>query len=301
MNIPHHLLHPRYWPTWLGLALLRVLVVLPQPVRMGIGRWLSRALRPLIKRRVQITDVNIGLAFPELNEAQRRQRVHGHIESQFLGLIELGMAWWSSDREIIRLTHIDGIGNLKTALAEGKGVILLSAHFAPLDLSVRALGLKLPFDFTYRPHQNPVLDHLLRQHRECNGKHHIPRDDIRALLKTLKSGRAVWYASDQNFGHKNSVFVDFFGIPAATNTALSRIAKLSSARVVPYFYRRLDDDTGYVIEVLPALDNFPGMDSAHDALRINALIEEAVRKAPEQYYWSHRRYKDRPGNEPRYY
>ena len=144
MNIPHHLLHPRYWPTWLGLALLRVLVVLPQPVRMGIGRWLSRALRPLIKRRVQITDVNIGLAFPELNEAQRRQRVHGHIESQFLGLIELGMAWWSSDREIIRLTHIDGIGNLKTALAEGKGVITVDGRMIEnlhVDNARRAIAI----------------------------------------------------------------------------------------------------------------------------------------------------------------
>lgn len=268
---------------------------------MAIGHRIGRLLMPLIKRRVQITDINIGLAFPELDDEQRKRRVRAHIESQFLGLIELGMAWWCHDREITRLTTITGIEHLQTALNEGHGVILLSAHLAPLDLSVRALGLQLPFDFTYRPHQNPVLNYLLRHHRERNGKHHIPRDDVRELLNTLKSGRAVWYASDQNFGHKNSVFADFFGIPAATNTALSRIVKLSDARVVPYFYRRLENDTGYIVEVLPALDDFPGMNPAADALRINALIEAAVRKAPEQYYWSHRRYKDRPGNAPRYY
>ncbi|MCP5141445.1 MAG: LpxL/LpxP family Kdo(2)-lipid IV(A) lauroyl/palmitoleoyl acyltransferase [Gammaproteobacteria bacterium] len=301
MNTPRHLFHPRHWPTWLGLALLRLLVALPQAARMWIGRRIGRALMPLLGRRVHITAVNIGLAFPELSPAAQAERVREHIESQSLGLIELGIAWWGSDREIARLTDIHGLDNLTAPLDAGHGVVLLSAHFAPLDLSVRALGLRLPFDFTYRPHQNPVLDHLLRRHRERNDKHHIPRDDMRAFIKALKGGRAVWYASDQNFGHKNSAFVDFFGVPAATNTALSRIVKLGDARVVPYFYRRRSDDRGYDIEVLPALSDFPGADPVADAARINTLIEDAVRKAPEQYYWSHRRYKDRPDNEPRFY
>lgn len=301
MSVPRALLHPRHWPTWFLLGLLRAVVALPQGARMRVGQALAFLLRPLLGRRAHITAINLGLAFPELDAVARARLVRAHIRSQMRGLIELGMAWWCPDREIRALTRIEGLRHLRAALAGGHGVILLSAHFAPLDLGVRALGLEQDFDFTYRPHQNPVLDHLLRRHRERNGKRHIPRDDVREFLRALKDGRAVWYASDQNFGHKHSVFVDFFGVPAATNTAISRIARLGEARVVPYFYRRTPDARGYVVEILPPIADFPGADPVDDARRIHALIEAAVRKAPEQYYWSHRRYKDRPDNQPRFY
>lgn len=292
---------PRHWPSWVGLGLLRLVVMLPQSARWQVARGLSRLLSPLLKRRRRITAINIGLAFPELTAQEQAQRVQAHLDSQIMGLVELGMAWWLSDRAIDKLVRIEGLEHLQSALKGKQGVILLSAHFGALDLSVRALGLKQSFDFTYRPHQNPVINHFLLKGREANDKHAIPRDDVRAFLRTLKRGRAVWYASDQNFGHKNSQFIDFFGVPAATNTGLSRIARLSGAQVVPYFYRRNADHSSYVVEILPALEHFPTDDPAQDALRVHGLIENTVSKAPEQYYWSHRRYKDRPQGETRFY
>ncbi len=292
---------PLHWLTWLGLGLLRLAVLLPQSLRWWLGRQLGGLLYFLAKRRTHITDINMGLAFPEWDDRQRHQQVRDHINSQAMSFIELGMSWWLSDRQIDKLVHINGIENLHKAQQRGHGVILLSAHFGALDLSVRALGQKQVFDFTYRPHQNPIVDSLLRKGRERHGKHHIPKDNIRDLLKALKDNRIVWYASDQNFGHKNSVFVDFFGVAAATNTGISRIAKLSKAAVVPYFYRRNPDGKGYHIEIQAELTHFPSGDAKKDAQRINHIIEDAVRKAPEQYYWSHRRYKDRPDNQERFY
>jgi KDO2-lipid IV(A) lauroyltransferase len=120
------------------------------------------------------------------------------------------------------------------------------------------------------------------------------------MTRALKNRRAVWYAFDQNYGLKNSVFAPFFGIPAATNTATSRLAELTGAAVVPFVTRRLADGT-YVQRIEPALQGFPSGDVQADAARLNVLIEGWVREAPEQYLWTHRRFKDRPDKEPRFY
>ena len=117
------------------------------------------------------------------------------------------------------------------------------------------------------------------------------------MLSSLKQGNAVWYAPDQDFGALHSVFAPFMGITCATLTAPARLAKMSGAPVVPFFPQRLDDGSGYRLLLLPALENFPSQDDVADATRINAVIETAVRRAPEQYLWLHRRFKTRPANE----
>ena len=121
------------------------------------------------------------------------------------------------------------------------------------------------------------------------------------MLKSLKANRAVWYAPDQDHGITNSVFVPFFGNPAATLTSTSRIAAISGARIVPFFQQRRPDRRGYVLELLPALDDFPGKDIASDTARIMQLIESQVRQEPAQYLWAHRRFKTRPPGEPSVY
>ncbi len=152
----------------------------------------------------------------------------------------------------------------------------------------------------YRPNENPVLEHQIRGNREARFGEPIKRDDIRGVIRALRCGEGVWYASDQNYGHQHSVFAPFFGIPAATNTATSRIARSTGAAVVPFFTLRLPDGR-YLQIIEPALTDFPSDDPARDAERINHLIEDWVRQAPEQYFWMHRRFKDRPGYEPRFY
>ena len=121
------------------------------------------------------------------------------------------------------------------------------------------------------------------------------------MLRSLKQNKPVWLATDQNFGHKNSVFVDFFGIPAATNIAISRLAKMSNATIIPFFTQRLKDNQGYKVILQPALENFPSGDDVQDALLINKLIETQIKQAPEQYLWVHRRFKDRPNGEKSFY
>jgi len=124
---------------------------------------------------------------------------------------------------------------------------------------------------------------------------------MRAILRTLKKGEIVWYAPDQDFGTERSVFAPFFGVPTATLTTTARLAKLTGAPVLPQFSRRLPGSQGYLVTILPPLENFPSGDDVVDATRVNQVIETGVKEAPGQYLWVHRRFKSRPPGEPPLY
>jgi KDO2-lipid IV(A) lauroyltransferase len=146
----------------------------------------------------------------------------------------------------------------------------------------------------YRPMGNPLVDQIIRRARRRGAEVLIPKDDIRKMIRALRKGKMVWYAPDQSYSGKYSELVPFFGEPAMTNAALTHLARIGKACVVLYLPRRLDNGAGYYAEIKPALENFPSGDPAADALRINKLLEEHIRLAPEQYYWIHRRFKHRP-------
>lgn len=292
--------HPKHWPVWLLLFLLWLLTHLPYAWQMHIGKALGMLTGKLAKRRRRIASINLRLCFPELNETQRQTLVQKHFVSLGMGFMEMAMAWWVSDRRLKHLGKITGQEHLQTALQRGKGVILLSAHFTPLELSFRFLLMHQAIHAVYRPHEHPVIEHTMVKQRSRYVEKAIPREAVRDMLRSLKANKALWFAPDQNFGHKGSVFADFFGIPAATNTATARLARITGAVVVPFFMRRLEQG-GYLVELLPALEGFPCGDDVKDAQTINRVIENAVRQAPEQYFWMHRRFKDRPPGEERFY
>ena len=281
-----------------GLALGRAAARLPWRTQMRIGRRLGRALMPLAGRRRHIAEVNLRLCFPELNEAERQRLLRRHFESLGMGLMETAFTWFGRDDRFEGLARIEGLEHLDLALEQGRGVILLSAHFTTLEIAGRLLARERRFHVLYREHKNSLFEAVMRASRERLFEKAIPRDDMRGFIRSLKAGRAVWYAPDQNYGREHSVFVDFFGVPAATITATHRLARISGAPVVPFFPERLPDDTGYRLRLLPALDDFPTDDAIADTRRINALIEDAVRRCPEQYLWVHRRFKTRPPGMP---
>jgi KDO2-lipid IV(A) lauroyltransferase len=183
-------------------------------------------------------------------------------------------------------------------------VILLSAHFTTLEIGGRFLAMQagdLPLNAMYRPNENPVLEHAIRDRRSARFGAPIGRDDVRAMLRALRKNGVVWYAFDQNYRRKHRVFAPFFGVPAATNTATSRLAQATGAAVVPFYTRRLPGTCRYVQRIDAPLEGFPGSDAEADAARLNALIEDWVRDAPEQYLWTHRRFRTRPRGEPKLY
>ena len=290
---------PRYWPTWCGLLLLRLIVLLPQTARMTCGRVLGRLVYRLVGARREVAQRNIEICFPELDEQACADLTRRHFESLGMGVIELGMAWWCSDAEMNRLVTLNGVENILNALEQGNGVLMLSGHFPTTEIAGRPLQpLVPPMAAMYRPSNNPLNDQIMRRCRGRSIANLITKTGIRQLLKSLKSNRLVWYAADQAYDRKGTVLVPFFGEPATTNTAVTQIAKISGAPVVPFYPLRVDDGRRYRVDILPQLEDFPGANEEEDAIRLNRLLEEQIRKAPEQYFWVHRRFKNRPDGHP---
>ncbi|MDG9928470.1 MULTISPECIES: lipid A biosynthesis lauroyl acyltransferase [unclassified Pseudomonas] len=298
-----YFLHPRFWLLWLGLGLLWLLVQLPYRVLLVFGRWLGALMYHTAGSRPAIAARNLELCFPDRSEAERARLLKENFASTGIAFFEMAMSWWWPKKRLARLAHIEGLEHLRQAQQEGQGVILMALHFTTLEIGAALLGQVHTIDGMYREHKNPLFDYIQRRGRERHNRDAtaIEREDIRAMLKVLRAGRAIWYAPDQDYGRKQSIFVPLFGIPAATVTATTKFARLGKARVVPFTQERLADGSGYRLVIHPPLADFPGESEEADCLRINRWIEQAVSQCPAQYLWAHRRFKTRPVGEPRLY
>ncbi|MEH6501360.1 MAG: lipid A biosynthesis lauroyl acyltransferase [Pseudoalteromonas distincta] len=297
------LTHPRYWPLWLGLGCLWLLVRLPYRVLLWLGRALGWGMYWAMPERRMIAQVNLQLCFPDWTEARRQEVLKANFASNGIALFEMAMAWWWPKARLAKLARIEGLEHLEQARAQGQGAVLMSLHFTTLELGAALLGQQATIDGMYREHRNAAFDFVQRHGRERHNADAvaIEREDVRAMFKSLRAGRAIWYAPDQDYGRKASVFVPLFGVQAATVTATSTFARLGKARVIPFTQTRLPNAQGYKLTVHPPLADFPGPDEVADALRINQWVEQAILAQPEQYMWVHRRFKTRPEGEERPY
>ncbi|MGC1520166.1 MAG: hypothetical protein WA803_01390, partial [Steroidobacteraceae bacterium] len=225
---------PRYWATWAGLCILRVVELLPFPAQRRVGSALGLLIRCLPLAYVRIARRNIELCMPELSAKDRADLVDRHCTSLGMGLCETANTWWSSDRRVHALAQVQGLENLQAALAKGRGAIMIGGHFTTIEIATRILGTVVPLNVLYRPTKNAVLSHIMLTSFLRHGKP-IPYDDIRSMIRALKNNEAVWYAPDQSYRNKGAAMVNFFGIPAATTTATSRLARISGAAVLTYF------------------------------------------------------------------
>ncbi|MBG7602188.1 MAG: LpxL/LpxP family Kdo(2)-lipid IV(A) lauroyl/palmitoleoyl acyltransferase [Gammaproteobacteria bacterium] len=299
--IPEHL-RPKTWPLWIVLGLLRLMLLLPWSVLMKIGPKMADLVYRFIpqKRRIILT-TNLKLCFPELSDSEREQLAQQHIHAMGKGVIDLGLAWWASRRKLEPLAHFQGLEHLQKAMDEGKGVILLSAHFTSVEMSGRLISHHFPIDTVYRPSEKPFTEHLLHVNREHHSASTIHKSNVRGMIRSLRQGHAIWYAPDQNMGTDKPLFVPFFGVETATNTATSSLARITGAAVIPFLCLRRRDGKGYDLELSPPLDKFPSGDLRQDAIRINEIFETWIRRQPEDYFWLHRRFKQRPKGEKPFY
>lgn len=287
-------LHPRYWLIWIFYGLLRLISYLPYRMQMGLGRALGQLLRYVSPKRRKIAETNLQLCFPEWTDEQRRQILEKHFESLGMSLFEFGITWWWPDDRFRPLAKIEGLENLQEALNKNKGVILLAGHFTTLEIISRVLKLHADFHPMYRKNNNPLIDHIITSGRVRHTGKAIPHDDLRSMIRSLRSNMPVLYIPDQNFGRKHSIFVPFFGIQTATVPATSRLAAIDNTPVLPIIQQRLQDDQGYCLIIEKELENFPTEDQEQDTTRINQIFEQQVRNNPVDYLWVHRRFKTRP-------
>ena len=292
---------PRYWPWWIAMGVLRLVCTLPNGAARWIGTRIGRFVHAIAGKRRAVVRRNIELCFPELSADARDELALEHFEALGMSLIEMGWGRWASNQRLARITDLIGIEHLKAATDAGKGVILLSAHFTTLEISGRMLALESPpFDAVYRKNKSDFITEIQRSGREVSADDTIEKRDIKRMVRSLRSGRPVWYAPDQSYDRKGAEVIDFFGVPSMATTATSTLARLGKAVTLPYFPRRLDDGR-YVIEIMPPLENFPSDDPVADTKRYNAVLEDHIRKCPEQYFWIHKKFKNLPEGYPDYY
>jgi KDO2-lipid IV(A) lauroyltransferase len=292
----------RYVFAWIAYAGMRAIVHLPFRWQLAIGKAFGRTTRLLLRARRRVAARNLEVCFPELPPAERDRLVREHFASLGASIVEMSMGWFGSEPKVRAMIRVEGAEHLRAALGRGKGVILSSAHFTTFELFWPALKpLCTRLCGMYKGQRNPVMNKAMNLGRSRSYDVLFANDDVRAMLKQLRENSVVWYAGDQSYTGKGSALLPFFGEPAMTNTALSRIARISGAAVIPYFCRRLPDHSGYVMSIGAPLDGLPSHDEQEDTRRLTRLLEDYVRLCPEQYWWIHKRFKSRPAPLPNLY
>ncbi|HQR04806.1 MAG: lipid A biosynthesis acyltransferase [Proteobacteria bacterium] len=284
----------------LGLFLMWLLHWLPLPAIAVTGRVLGRLLWWVNGGRRRVTRINLELCFPRSTPAWRDAIARRHFAAFAESALERALLWWAAPDRLRRLIRIEGQEYLD-ALA-GQPVILLAPHFVGLDVGWTRLCLERDMVTMYARVKSPAFDAMLLRGRQRFGRQTLVsrQDGLRPVLAHLRAGRPFYYLPDMDYGPRDAVFAPFFGVPAATITALSRLARLGSATVLMVTTRR--EAAGYVVRIGPSWPDFPGADPALDALRMNSAIEEAINAGdPAEYFWSHKRFKTRPPGEKEVY
>jgi len=294
--MPAKFYHPRYWLVWLGLGLLWLITRLPWSWQMRIGSVIGTLLYHAIPSRRKISCINLSIAFPELNNQAITKLNKKHYISLAQGLLDAAQSWWGNAKRLEKLTHIEGIEHINAAKDAGENVLLVGAHFTSLEVGGRIIAAHTAVDAVYRPHQNDLLEYLVAKERNKHFRKTISKRNIRQMIKSIKDGHVSWYATDQNYRLKGSMLIPFFGVEAPTNPSTARIAKMTKATIIPIFTLRLlgtdaDKRQGYLLRILPPVENFPSGDDYRDISRLNQIIEAQIKQFPEQYLWSHERYK----------
>jgi KDO2-lipid IV(A) lauroyltransferase len=292
------LYHPAYWPTWLGLGFMRLLCFLPMPVIWVLGNALGvfTHLFPLKLKKDAL--INVGLCFPELGKEGQRQLVRKHFRSLVVSIICYGLGWWSSASRLRRLVRFRDRHHYDNAIASGKSIIVFAPHFLALDITGITLSSERPYVTMYRASRNRLLDRMLKRRGRFGAVLFERKSNLKALIRHLREGRPFYYLPDQDPGSAEAVFVPFFSVPVATVTALSRIAKMTGAVVIPCYNRILPWGRGFEVRFEEPLRDYPSGDLEKDARLMNKQIEKAIRRNPEQYIWGYRRFKTRPAGSP---
>ncbi len=276
----------------LMLLLMWLLHGLPQPALATCGRLLGRLFMRFGRRRRHIVETNLGLCFPDLTPAEKSALARRHFEAFGRSFLERGILWWSAPERIRQIVTLTGMEHL--AALDGRPVILMAPHFVGLDMGWTRLTLERDMVSMYANQASPGFDAALYRGRLRFGASELLSREAgaRKAVKAMKAGKPFYYLPDLDHGRRDAVFVPFFGIPAATVTGLPRLARLAGATVLPVVSRMTA--TGYVVEIGPPWADYPGADIEADTRRMNAFIEMAILKIPEQYFWVHRRFKTPP-------
>ena len=285
------------------LALLWLVHWLPLGVQAAIGRGLGALLLRLARARREVAERNLALCFPDKSEAERSALLHEHFGWLGRSFVERGLLWYGRPARLERLIHVEG----DPALAETseRPVMWLVPHFMGLDVAGVATQLfqKRMAASIYQTQSNAVFDAAMRAGRLRFGRAEIfaRSESAKPLIRAIRQGHAFFNLPDMDFGERDAAFVPFFGVPAATLLAPSRMARAFDMVVQPVVAEMRPGAAGYTVRFFEPWSDFPTDDAVADTLRINRWIEDEIRRNPAQYLWVHKRFKTRPAGEASLY
>ncbi|NBB93893.1 MAG: hypothetical protein GVY32_12085 [Gammaproteobacteria bacterium] len=284
--------------TWLLLQPVRLLGRLPPGPARALMRPIGLLIYWAMPSRRRIAERNLELCFPEFSPEKRRRTLRRHFRLLGEMLAEGAIAWCRPGRLDERFGSVEGLEHLERASASGKGVLVLTGHATSLELAGRLVGERWPMHGVYRPQRNQAVERFQNDGRLHYAEGMFRREQLRGMVRHLRRGGTLWYAPDQDFGPQRSIFVPFFGLPAATATGIFNLARMGDA-VVLGMYPLRDAATGRVRVVIEApFEDFPSGDRARGLACYNAFLEKHIRQDPAQYFWVHRRFKTTPEGEP---
>ena len=256
-------IHPKFFPTWILILLMRIGVFIPFSTQVFIGKFIGKAIYPFMSKWRSTAYSNISHCFPEKKQAQVNTLVKKHFEAIGISLFETANAYYASDNKINKLLTIKKEHHFTDALKQEGGIIILCAHFMPLMLGSRALLINHTIANIYRPQNNKLFDQAMVKGYKKNGAVMIKSTDTRSIIKAINNSLPIWYAPDQDLGKNNSVFAPLFGIQTATASATARLSKNDKTRVIAYRFIRTSK--GYDMSFENPLSGFPSTDLIIDA------------------------------------
>ena len=285
--------------TRLALLFLWLIHFLPLPALA----WLGERLGSLLYRsgRGRITRINLAKCFPHKSKAERSDLARRHFKMLGRSALELSVVWYGSKERALSLVELVGREHLDKL--KGTPVILFAPHFVGLDIGGAAVGNAFQVCSMYSHQKNPHVNRAMLDSRLRWGDPVLVRrqEGLRPLVRHIKQGLPFYYLPDMDFGEKDAIFVPFFGIPTATVTAMSRLARLTGAAIVPCITHLKPDGKTYETRLYRPWENYPGASIEEDTRRMNAFLEERILEAPEQYLWAHKRFKTRQPGEESFY
>lgn len=282
----------RHLPSWFLYGFLWLIAQLPLPVHFWIGRGLGHVVRWLGIRR-HVIEKNIKQCFPQLDHAQQIKLIHQNYCETGIMVMQTLKTFLGLSDSVFNQIKIEGSNHLEKNLKHKKGVLLVSAHFTALDVGGKIICQHYPISGVYRPHKNAVMEYIVKRSRLNYAENMFSRDQLRDIVKHLKSGGIIWYAPDQDYRRGRSIFSPFFNTPASTITATHQLARMTDCSIIFFSVKRMAKKPYYQLHLSKPLSAFPS-DEQTDTDTINHGIENMIKKTPEQYLWLHKRFKTTP-------
>ncbi|MCH8617593.1 lipid A biosynthesis acyltransferase [Undibacterium sp. TS12] len=283
------------------LVLMWLLHWLPLPVLGRLGEGVGSILFILIRKRRLITLKNLSLCLPQLNEQERSSIAKRHFQVYARSVLERGILWWASEARLRKLIQI--VPAIPMAAIQSGPTILMCPHFVSLDVAGVAVMFESSLCSIYTQQRSKVFDAALRKGRSRFRpvKLFSRAEGVKPIIRAMREGLPFFMLPDMDFGAKDAEFIPFFGVPAATLTAVPRIAATTGAKVIPVIATILPGYRGWKVSFHEAWTDYPGEDMVAATRAMNAFIEQEIMKAPAEYFWAHKRFKTRPPGEPGFY